>query len=534
MISPDIRNRYTATVGIECHVQFATRTKLFSGADNDAREAAPNTLVNHIDFGLPGALPVLNEKAVEYGVRAAFALGTSPQRFSKFDRKHYFYPDLPMGYQITQFYDPIIRDGAITFKLNDEIKTVRIHEAHLEADAGKSTHPAGTDYSLVDLNRAGTPLLEIVSEPDIHSAAEAKAYARELWLRMRYAGVSEANLYYGNMRFDVNVSVSQTDELGRRTETKNLNSFRSVERAVEYEIERQIEVLERGEQIVQETRGWDDAGQKTFSQRSKEDSYEYRYMPDPDIPPIVLSEEYIADIEATMPELPDAFRTKFADMGLDAKTIEDVVTDPATARIVGRVYDDAGPEHAKRAAFWLMRPSTDDIETTVTEAASAAEPVRSAGGERSEPGEGGPAASEAMLTPEKGRAPSDENENAVQVKSSEEKQTSQVKNLIKLSQMVSDNKLSSTTAKEVLADMLYTGDDPEKIAEAKNLLQVSDEGAIAEIVAQVLAQNAKAAEDIKNGEMKAIGFLVGQVMKASSGKANPALATQLIKKQLGI
>ena len=484
MTADEIRRQYTVTIGIECHVQLKTRTKLFSGADNDAREAAPNTLVNHIDFGLPGALPVLNEKAVELACQAAFALNSRPQSFSKFDRKHYFYPDLPMGYQITQFDEPIILGGHIDVVVDGQPRRIGITRAHLEADAGKSTHPAGTDYSLVDLNRAGTPLLEIVSEPDMHAAAEAKAYARELWLRMRYAGVSEANLYYGNMRFDVNVSVSKTDQLGTRTETKNLNSFRSVERAVEYEIERQIELLERGEVIVQETRGWDDTAQKTFSQRSKEDAHDYRYMPDPDIPPIELSADYIAQIEQAMPELPDAFRGKCADMGLDAKTAEDVVSDPATARLVGQVYDDAGPEHAKRAAFWLMRPADDD----------------------------------------------DISEN--EVKSTEANTSSQVKNLILLSQMVSDNQLSSTAAKEVCAEMLHSGKNPREIAEAKNLLQVSDEGAIAEIVAKVLAENEQAANDVRAGEMKAIGFLVGQVMKVSQGKANPALATKLIKQQL--
>ncbi|QQS18459.1 Asp-tRNA(Asn)/Glu-tRNA(Gln) amidotransferase subunit GatB [Candidatus Saccharibacteria bacterium] len=481
MISDDIRSQYTVTVGIECHVQLKTKTKLFSGADNDAREAVPNTLVNHIDFGLPGALPVLNEKAVELASQAAFALGTEPQRFSKFDRKHYFYPDLPLGYQITQFYDPIIKDGSVTFTLDGESKTVRIHEAHMEADAGKSTHPAGADYSLVDLNRAGTPLLEIVSEPDMHSAAEAKGYARELYLRMRYAEVSDANLYYGNMRFDVNVSVSKTAELGKRTETKNLNSFRSVERAVEYEVERQIGLLEQGETVVQETRGWDDAGQKTFSQRSKEDSYEYRYMPDPDIPPIVLSDEYVANIAANMPELPDAYREKFAAMGLDAKTVEDVVAEPATAKLVGEVYDDAGSAHAKRAAFWLLKPQSDGSD------------------------------------------------DADEVEAKEVKTSSQVKNLIALSQMVADNMLSSTAAKEVLDTMLKTGEDPTKIAGEKNLMQVSDEGAIAEIVKQVLAENPKAAGDVQGGEMKAIGFLVGQVMKQSQGKANPRSQRSLSK-----
>lgn len=480
MISPETRAKYTVTIGIECHVQFKTKTKLFSGADNDARDAAPNTLVNHIDFGLPGSLPVLNQAAVALAVRAAFALGTEPQRFSKFDRKHYFYPDLPMGYQITQFDEPIVLGGSINIVVADEIKTIGITRAHMEADAGKSTHPAGKDYSLVDLNRAGTPLLEIVSEPDMHSAAEAKAYAHELYLRMKYADVSEANLYYGNMRFDVNVSVSTTNELGTRSETKNLNSFKSVERAVEYEVERQIERLEKGEKIVQETRGWDDAKQRTFSQRSKENADDYRYMPDPDIPPIVLSDQYIADIKAAMPELPDDYRQKFKNIDIDAKTTEDIIAVPETARLVSRILKSGGAEHARRVAFWMM------INQDADESASF----------------------QTIAT-------SDDN-------------------LIKLSQLVSDNKLSSTAAKEVLSDILVTNADPETVANQKNLLQDSDEGAIDAIVTQVLAENAKAAKDVKNGEMKAIGFLVGQVMKQSAGKANPALAQSLIKKQLGI
>ena len=492
MMSRDIHDAYIVTIGIECHVQLKTSTKLFSAADNDAREAEPNTLVNHIDFGLPGALPVLNAAAVELACKAAFALGTEPQRFSKFDRKHYFYPDLPMGYQITQFDEPIILGGHIDIMVDGEAKRIGITRAHLEADAGKSTHPAGANYSLVDLNRAGTPLLEIVSDPAMHSAAEAKAYAHELYLRMRYADVSEANLYYGNMRFDVNVSVSKTDQLGTRTETKNLNSFRSVERAVEYEIARQIELLEQGGVIVQETRGWDDSALKTFSQRSKEDAHDYRYMPDPDIPPVVLSDDYVGSVAANMNELPDDFRAKFADIGLDVQTIEDVLADPQVARRVGLVYDDAGAEHAKRVAFWTMQPRRDDSEAT------------------------------------------DLAESQDEVKTTEIDESSQVKNLIALSTMVGANQLSSTAAKEVLAEMLQTGESPQSIAEAKNLLQVSDEGAIRTIVQAVLAANPKAADDVRAGEVKAIGFLVGQVMKESRGKANPALATELIKQELGI
>lgn len=486
MISDEIRQKYTVTIGIECHVQLKTKTKLFSGADNDAREAAPNTKVNHIDFGLPGALPVLNSAAIELASRAAYALGTEPKRFSKFDRKHYFYPDLPMGYQITQYDEPIIEHGFVDINIDGETKRIRVLRAHLEADAGKSTHPAGANYSLVDLNRAGTPLLEIVSEPDMHSSAEAKAYAHELHKLMRYADVSDANLYYGNMRFDVNVSVSQTDELGVRTETKNLNSFRSVERAVEYEAERQIAVLEDGGEIFQETRGWDDASQTTFSQRGKEDAHDYRYMPDPDIPPVVLSEEFVAGVKAAMPSMPAEYRQKFAALNIDQKTIEDIIAVPETAKLVDRVLASSTAADARRVAFWLLKPFDENEEVQAD------------------------------------------------LNLSQSHDSKLVDNLIKLSQMVGDDKLSSTAAKDVLGEMLATGENPETIAESKNLLQVSDESAITAIVQKVLADNEKAANDVRAGELKAIGFLVGQVMKQSQGKANPALATKLIKQELGV
>lgn len=479
MVDPKIRKNYTATIGIECHVQLKTKTKLFSAVSNDARDAEPNTLISHIDLGMPGALPVLNEAAVELAVRAAFALGTQPQNYSKFDRKHYFYPDLPMGYQITQFYNPIIASGTVEFELDGEIIKVRIHEAHLEADAGKSIHPAGKDYSLVDLNRAGTPLLEIVSEPDMHSAAQAKAYAKELQLRMRYAEVSDASLFYGNMRFDVNVSVSKDpNQLGTRTETKNLNSFRSVERAVEFEIERQIELLEKGQTIVQETRGWDDAKQKTFSQRGKEEAHDYRYMPDPDLPPIELDSKTIAAIKQTMPIGPDVYREILTKIGLDAATREDIVSEPQIAKIVKDVFDKAGKIHAKRAAFWLMQEkSSDDEEAEFSLKADISE-------------------------------------------------------IINLSQMTEDSQLSSSAAKTVFRRLQEKGGKAEQVAKELNLLQVSDESEIEKIVQQVIADNPKAAEDIKAGEMKAIGFLVGQVMKASKGQANPGVAQQLIKKLL--
>lgn len=482
MIDMQAKSQYKATIGIECHVQLKTKTKLFSAVSNDAREAAPNTLISHIDLGMPGALPVLNQKAVDLAIKAAFALGTEPQHFSKFDRKHYFYPDLPKGYQISQFDQPIILGGYVDIHLDGEQKRINITRAHMEEDAGKSTHPAGKDYSLVDLNRAGTPLLEIVSEPEIHTSEEAKIYARELWLLMRYADVSDADLYHGNMRFDVNVSVSKTDELGTRSETKNLNSFKSVEKAVDYEINRQIELLEKGEQVVQETRGWDDAKQKTFSQRTKEDAHDYRYFPDPDLPPIVIDQKTIDDARSSMPPLPNELRDKLKDLNLDVSTVETLVEEmPAGRFMLELLSQGVGGDELKRIANWL----TSEVQALV---------------------------SNERLTWDIAKLES--------------------KAMTKLAEMARDNKVSSTGAKAILIELVTNGGDPEKIASDKNLLQVSDEGAIADIVAKVLVDNPKAAEDVKNGEMKAIGFLVGQIMKASQGKANPSMAQELIKKQL--
>lgn len=481
MINKDVLEAYTSTIGIECHVQLKTKTKLFSAVGNDARTAAPNTLISHIDLGMPGALPVLNEKAVELAVKASFALGVAPQHFSKFDRKHYFYPDLPKGYQITQFDEPIILGGVVTIHVDGKPKHINITRAHLEEDAGKSTHPAGKDYSLVDLNRAGTPLLEIVSEPEMHSAEEAKAYARELYLLMRYADVSDANLYYGNMRFDVNVSVSKTKELGTRSETKNLNSFKSVEKAVTYEIDRQVELLEKGQKIVQETRGWDDAKQKTFSQRSKEDSHDYRYFPEPDLPPIEISDDVIKHARETMPVMPNELRELLARLSLDRSIVETLVEQIPAGRFMLEVLATKDQEAAKRIANWL----SSDVQAMV-----AAE------------------------------------------KTTWQDAKLDAKAFRELALLVSDNKISSTGAKTVLAELVISGSDVIDIAKRKNVLQVSDEGEIAKIVQQVIADNPEAAEDVKNGEMKAIGFLVGQVMKASKGKANPELAQKVIKRQL--
>lgn len=481
MIDKATRATYKPTIGIEVHVQLNTATKLFSAVDNNAREAEPNTLISHVCLGMPGALPVLNEKVVALAMRAAFAFNTKPQKYSMFERKHYFYPDLPKGYQITQLEKPIIVGGYVDVDVDGESLRVRINRVQIEEDAGKSTHPTGKDYSLVDLNRAGTPLLEIVSEPDISSAAAARAYARELWLLVRYAGVSDADMYHGNMRFDVNVSVSkESDVLGTRTETKNLNSFRAVEKAVEYEIDRQIELLEKGEKIIQETRGWDDAKQKTFSQRSKEDSHDYRYFPDPDIPPIVLEDSDIRQAEKEMPTLPGHDRELYKRLGLNDAAIETLVIDQRNGIFIREIVHNASDADAKRVASWLVNVVVADN------------------------------AQDNVITTWK----------------------LSWENAVKLSRLVEEGKLSSTSAKELWVEIWHSDSDPLMLAKERDLIQVSDESAILEIVRKVLADNPQAVQDVQNGEQKAIGFLVGQVMKASKGAANPSLATQLIQKEL--
>lgn len=484
MISEEILDKYDITVGIECHVQLATTTKLFSGADNDARDKSPNSVVSPIDFGLPGMLPVLNRQAVNFAIKAGKALNSQVARVSRFDRKHYFYPDLPKGYQTTQMYQPIIGPGLVQVPREDGSQfDVRIHHAHIEEDAGKLTHFG--DYSLVDLNRAGTPLIEIVSEPDIHSAVDAKAYAIELYRLMTYADITKGDLYNGNMRFDVNVSVAPkgTTKLGNRAEVKNLNSFRSVERAADFEFRRQIGLLEKGERIVQETRGWDEAKQKTNSQRSKEDAQDYRYMPDADIPPIVLTDQEIATIQATVPRLPAFYRQQWKVLELDSTVVNALLSAKHQSELVQSVLEKGGPSAARRTALWILMVLPKEFDQI------------------------DPSANQLSIA-----------ETA----------------LIELSAMVDSNELSSTAAKDIFFEMQQSGGSPRLIAEAKNLLQVSDVTAIVAFVDEVLADPAskQAIEDIKHGNDKVIGFLVGQVMKKSQGKANPAMAQKLLREKI--
>lgn len=483
------KTTYYPTIGIECHVQLKTATKLFAGVGNDARDAKPNTLISHICLGMPGALPVLNEKVLELATRVAFAFGTTPQKLSYFERKHYFYPDLPKGYQITQLQKPIIVGGHVSIEVDGKQKNVALNRVQIEEDAGKNTHPVGTDYSLVDLNRAGTPLLEIVSEPDMHSPEETKAYVKELYLLMRYTDVSDADMYHGNMRFDVNVSLSdKKDVLGTRSETKNLNSFRSVEKAVAYEIKRQTELLEKGEKIVQETRGWDDAKQKTTSQRGKEEAHDYRYFPEPDVPPIELKADFIDAVRKTMPTLPSEWRTRLESLGLDSKHTDVLLEAEVAQEGVNYLHVLEGSLQDKpRAQFIANWFVNNEIPLRQAEA----------------------------IEPKAGRGQAEGIYAQVYT-------------------MVQANKLSSTNAKNLLSELLRRGspEDVETYATQQGYLQVSNTKEIEEIVKKVLVENAKATQDVANGEAKAIGFLVGQVMKESKGQANPQLAQELIKKMV--
>jgi aspartyl-tRNA(Asn)/glutamyl-tRNA(Gln) amidotransferase subunit B len=498
-MNPELRSKYEVVIGIECHVQLATNSKLFCSCDNDSREAEPNTHVCPVCLGHPGTLPVLNKRAVELALRLGLALNCDYGPYfkdgkkglhTKFDRKNYFYPDLPKGYQITQFDEPIVTGGYVEFPLDGKTKRVGITRAHLEGDAGKLTHPEGKDYSLVDLNRAETPLLEIVSEPDMRSAAEAKAYAQELYNLARYSGASDANLYYGNMRFDVNVSVrlKGAKEFGTRTETKNLNSFKAIERAVEYEVKRQIVLVEHGDKIKQETRGWNEAKGQTYSMRSKEDADEYRYFPEPDLPPLVITQDMVAAQEAELGLLPHNVRAETAAAGLPVKESEVLVSEPDAAKLWHEVVT-ADAKQARFALNWLNVEAPKLAEST-----------------------GRPLADSSVTAPA----------------------------LAKVGGMVAGGQLSSTNAKQVLA-LLWEDDsthanDPDRVehlAKSHNLLQESNEGELAKIVDQVIADHPQPVADYKAGNQRAFGALVGASMKATQGKGNPPLINKLLKDRLG-
>ena len=467
-------SKYIPTIGIECHVQLATKTKLFSEVDNDARDKEPNSCVSPVDYALPGMLPRLNGEAIKFAILAGRAMNCDINAYSRFDRKHYFYPDSPKGYQITQFYHPIIGEGYVELPSGTKI---RIEHAHLEGDAGKLTHFDG--YSLVDLNRVDTPLIEIVSMPDIHSAKDAHDYCKELWRLMIFAGVSHGDLYNGNMRFDVNVSLAPegAEHLGTRAEVKNLNSFRSVERAVEYEIARQSKMLDAGERVVQETRGWNDGTGKTTGQRSKEEAKDYRYMPEPDLPPINLTDEFIETESAKLPLMPADYRAKFCGK-LKSDILEILLDYPTLMRKIDEVNNQLLIANLFTSVLLAEEKSVEYL-----------------------------------------------------------KDLPSAKDLNELAKMNEKKELSSTATKEVflrLFDPQMKGRGAKNIAKELGLIQENDLGALEAIVDTVLAkpETQKAQVDFRAGEEKVIGFLVGQVMKESHGKANPSAVQQILRKKL--
>ena len=467
-------SKYIPTIGIECHVQLATKTKLFSEVDNDARGKEPNSCVSPVDYALPGMLPRLNGEAIKFAILAGRAMNCDINAYSRFDRKHYFYPDSPKGYQITQFYHPIIGEGYVELPSGTKI---RIEHAHLEGDAGKLTH--FDSYSLVDLNRVDTPLIEIVSMPDIHSAKDAHDYCKELWRLMIFAGVSHGDLYNGNMRFDVNVSLAPegAEHLGTRAEVKNLNSFRSVERAVEYEIARQSKLLDAGERVVQETRGWNDGTGKTTGQRSKEEAKDYRYMPEPDLPPINLTDEFIETESAKLPLMPADYRAKFCGK-LKSDILEILLDYPTLMRKIDEVNNQLLIANLFTSVLLAEEKSVEYL-----------------------------------------------------------KDLPSAKDLNELAEMNEKKELSSTATKEVflrLFDPQMKGRGAKNIAKELGLIQENDLGALEAIVDTVLAkpETQKAQADFRAGEEKVIGFLVGQVMKESHGKANPSAVQQILRKKL--
>ena len=477
--------KYEAVIGLEVHTELQTKTKIFCSC-RTSFGADPNTNVCPVCLGLPGVLPVLNKKVLEYAVRAGLALNCEISRFSKFDRKNYYYPDLPKNFQTSQFDLPICEHGYLDVEVEGEKRRIRITRAHMEEDAGKLVHHGtsitDSDYSLVDYNRTGTPLLEIVSEPDMRSAKEAVAYMEKMRAILQYVGISDCRMEEGSLRCDANVSVRPVGqkELGTKTEIKNINSFKGVERAIEYEAMRQAELLEDGGKVVQETRTWDEKEGVTKSMRTKEEANDYRYFPEPDLVPFTVSDEYIENIRKSLPELPDARKERYMkEFGLSSEDAVFMTNDKATADYFeAAVGAGADP---KACVNWLMgefasQLSTDGIE--ITKAPVSAE------------------------------------------------------NLAALLKLISKGTISGKIAKKVFATMWKEGGNPEDIVKAQGLVQISDTAELSKLVDEVVGKNPKAVEDFKAGKKKAVGALVGQIMKATKGKANPRVINELLNKKL--
>ena len=476
---------FLPTIGIECHIQLKTKTKLFAAVANQDIKAKPNSLVSPLCLGLPGSLPVLNKKAVELGIRAGLILNGKIAKQISFDRKHYFYPDLPLGYQISQHYQPLVTDGHISIysPTIGQDKLIRIQEAHLEADAGKSTHSKGSNWSLVDFNRAGAPLLEIVSYPDIHSAAEAKEYAYQLYLNLIYAGVGEADLSKGQMRFDVNVSLSKDDKLGQRSELKNLNSFRFIDKAVEFEIRRQSQRLLAGQEVIQETRGYNEETKTTFSQRSKEEANDYRYMPDPDLPPVTISQREIDQIRASLPVLPGEIRELLTQIDIDQDSQEVVIDQPPVASWLADLIRVGTTRQAVigKLINWLVGNIRNLIRTQA-----------------------------------------DLNWDSVLEKADE---------ILELANALEDQKISSTVAKNSLLDIILGKVKTGELVEQASSQQEGSAELIDGLIDQVFAANQEILTKIEDNP-KIIGFLIGQVIKLSDQQLDPVQIKALISKRL--
>lgn len=476
-----MQKQYETIIGLEVHVELATRTKIFC-ACSTSFGGAPNTHTCPVCTGMPGALPVLNKQVVEYAMAVGLAANCTITRYCKFDRKNYFYPDNPQNYQISQLYLPICRNGGIEIETASGKKTIGIHEIHMEEDAGKLIHDEWEDCSLVDYNRSGVPLIEIVSEPDMRSAEEVIAYLEKLRLMIRYLGASDCKLQEGSMRADVNLSVRErgTKELGTRTEMKNLNSFKAIARAIEGERARQIELIEEGKKVIQETRRWDDNKEYSYAMRSKEDAQDYRYFPEPDLVPLVISDEWLAEVKARQPEL----RTQKLERYKKEYGLPDYDADMITgSRHLADLFEAAAVicKKPKKVSNWLM-----------------GETMRLLKEQEMEP-------EEIRFSPE---------------------------HLADLVLLAEDGMVNSTVAKEVFEEMFLHDIDPKQYVEERGLKTVSDEGTLREIIQQVILEQPKSVEDYHNGKEKAIGFLVGQTMKAMQGKADPGMVNRILKELL--
>jgi aspartyl-tRNA(Asn)/glutamyl-tRNA(Gln) amidotransferase subunit B len=469
---------YQAVIGIEVHVQLKTKSKIFC-ADPTNFDAADNENISPVSAGMPGTLPVLNRKAIEFSIKTGLALNCNIRNRSVFARKNYFYPDLPKGYQISQYDKPICENGEITILVNGSEKRVSITRAHMEEDAGKSTHHG--DYTLLNYNRAGIPLLEIVSGPDMNTPQEAAAYGKAIRQIVRYLDVCDGNLEEGSLRCDCNVSVRKPgDNLGTKVELKNLNSFRFVEKAIEYEIDRQIDEIEAGKKIVQETRLYDPDKNRTFAMRSKEDAQDYRYFPDPDLQPIEIKAETVSEIKATLPELPAARKSRFQkSLGLTEYDADVLTDEREMADYFESVSENCG--NPKAAANWIMSELMRELNNSKT--AVSESPLKAA-------------------------------------------------NLAELIKLIDNSTISGKIAKAVFADMWVTRKTASEIIKEKSLAQVSDTSQIEKMIDQILAASPSQVEEYRSGKTKVFGFFVGAVMKASKGQANPDIVNQILKAKL--